>query len=122
MTLALVKDVEPEINPLIEETWKEIGIKVTQAFGRMVFVRTLPLQPATSNGLILPDHEWLYAGPAHLRFVKGLVLVADKNCSVKMGDTVLFQRLVFARWFQLPNQIYVGWVKEAELLGWVLED
>jgi co-chaperonin GroES (HSP10) len=107
------------MSELIERTWVDIGCRV-RALGRTMFVRTERPEQKTASGLLwLPPKQASFFGPLpHMRVVIGTVLSSGPKCSVKAGDRVCFQRLHFARWKDLGEDRYVGWIDENQLLGW----
>lgn len=106
----------------IEQTWDEIGYRVKKALHRNVFVRTLPMPQKTHGGLYLPDkYAGFYGELPHMQLVRAVVLAvgadATKHYGLEVGDYVCFMRLFFARWKELEDKTYVGYLPSEQVAG-----
>jgi co-chaperonin GroES (HSP10) len=114
------------VNDRVEQAWKRYEDtrhdgKRFRPLGRRVVIETYPLESRTQSGLIhlAPSASSMYAGPMHLRRIKGFVIATGPDVRrVKIGETVLFVRRDFARLAQLENGIYTGFVDESHILGY----
>jgi co-chaperonin GroES (HSP10) len=121
-------------NDEIGEVLAELGVKSIRPLRRTLFVRTRPIEVVSPGGIILPQSATgFYAGPAHLRMLRALVLAAGPECmDAVAGDTILFQRVHFARWEEIDRgeeassggtcweregRSFVGWIDEENIIG-----
>lgn len=108
----------------IQSTLQELGVKTLRPLRRTIFIKTLPPPQKTDSGLLWlpPSLSSFYGEMPHLRILKGEVLAVGPTCTVKVGETVAFQRLHFARWTSLSvADTYVGWIDETHLVGYPLD-
>jgi co-chaperonin GroES (HSP10) len=114
------------VNERVEQAWQRyeetrIDGKRFRPLGRRIVVETYPLEQKSRSNLIWlpPSATSMYAGPMHLRKLKGLVLaVGPQATRVKVGETILFVRRDFARLAQLPEGRYTGFIDEPQILGY----
>lgn len=107
----------------IEETWKDIGMKV-RPMRRHVYVRTAAYIGKIGK-IYLPggNYSGFYSGLAHQRLVKATVCaVGPRVKGVKPGETIIFQRLFFIKHLSIDDGTFVGWVDEENVIGYAPED
>jgi len=110
---------------LAGRTWKELGIKRVRPLRRMLFVRTEPFENKTASGLLfLPGRlHGFFGGLPHMRNVFGTVVSAGPDCTVKIGERIMFVRLHFAHWKPLLEEgAYIGWIDETQVVGYADPD
>ena len=107
----------------VEETWKDIGMKV-RPMRRKLYVRTHSYKDRI--GLIwLPpsNHSSFYSGMAHQRLVKATVCsVGPGVAEAQPGDTILFTRLFFIKHLAIDDGTFTGWIDEVNMIGYAPED
>ena len=102
---------------LAETTWAQVGLTV-QPLGRMVFVRTLPVEDKVGSLYLPPKEAGYMGGMAHQKTLKGIILAAGPKSQVQVGERVCFTRLYFAWWKKLGGGALVGWIDAAQLTGY----
>lgn len=104
----------------VTEVFDKLGVRGVRPLRRTLIVRTNPLPQKTESGLIwLPSRSTsFYGGLPHMVLITALVLAAGPKCTVKVGETVIFQRLHFTRWVPYTTDTFVGWIDESQLVGY----
>lgn len=107
----------------IQKTWDALGNAI-EATGYRVFVRTESPPIRSSGGIFFaPEAQRFYAGPMHLRIIKGLVLsVGPKVADLEPGERVCFQRKYYVRCYELKDGVTVGCINLAEVTGVMAPD
>lgn len=105
---------------LVSQSWEEVGHRV-RPHRKKVMVRTQSLPEQTSGGIYIPKSGF-YDGMANQKIIEGTIISKGSDVStVSVGEKVIFMRIVFARYWQMEDKTFVGWVDEHELLGTIDE-
>ena len=110
--------MDPVIQTLIDDTWKELGYKI-RPLKRKIVVRTLPQDFQRIGSLWKPAKYASFHGELpHQVTTEAYVLYCGPSTTVKPGEKVCFTRLYFAWHKKMADGTYVGWVDESQLSGY----
>lgn len=107
----------------IESTWKELGRKIRPR-KRIAFIRTeVPKEKTSKAGIIYPQSTTgFYKGYAHQALIKAMVVRAGPDSCLKPGEWIAFQRLYFAKLWDMEDGSIFGWIDENQVGGYVDPD
>lgn len=111
-----IVDVNTDAQEVVNRTWSEVGYKITP-LRKMVFVKTDPVPQKVGSLYLPPKLATFYGELPNLVLVNATVLAAGPKASVRPGDRVCFTRLFFARYCDLQDGTYIGWIEEENLTG-----
>ncbi len=108
-----------ELKKMIAETWGACGVKSVRGLANSfaIFVKTEPPPKKIGSIWLPPKLSGFYGDLPHLRLIVGTVLARGGKTEVKPGDRICFMRLHFARWKDLGDEVYVGWIYDNQVIG-----
>jgi co-chaperonin GroES (HSP10) len=80
------------------------------------------MKDKTESGLLFLPKSGFYDGMANKKILDATIVSCGRDVTtVKEGDKIIFLRIVFARYKELEDKTFVGWVDENEIFA-IVED